>query len=540
MPRFRITLDPRGSVSVGGYNALRRSTAHDAHGLLIPGSTLKGALRESAVRILRGAGHDERLADSLFGSREFERAKLRVGPLRASDRSAQPMTRSRIGLNRTNRASASCEPCVREVAPPGSSITFEGILELDFQVTKDELALLRSAVAITDQLGWGRGGGHGFVALGLNGPLPERDSLGGLDFLGEFGTWYMVLEAEEPLLLRDRGGGGGEELSNEEISGSVVRGAVAAVLNKVLPDRNRKAKLEDLLGGCNPAHFGSARAGRDGVPAPRTLDHLGRDHAVGLTLSALSGDPRTAPLRSAAGTWRREGDQWVRVHLAHRRIHRAPRNWLDGRAEANLVHSLSVIDPFEISASDNPKPLRFWVPIRGSAEQIKMALEAASHGLTVGGSRRRGLGKLRLVGVEPTTLPVVAERHGAWASALMGEGASSEDANATGSLLAIGFLAIDVERLEWSLHRAGLKLIGRAAYRRSAGGWNSGARLPRSLKKGFGAGSVFLVATKDGSSALRALSLVEQSGLGPGRPDGWGEMVACHPIHFECCSRSSL
>ena len=36
-----------------------------------------------------------------------------------------------------------------------------------------------------------------------------------------------------------------------------------------------------------------------------------------------------------------------------------------------------------------------------------------------------------------------------------------------------------------------------------------------------------------GGSALPALDQLETEGLGPGRPDGWGRLVACHPLHVD-------
>jgi hypothetical protein len=42
-----------------------------------------------------------------------------------------------------------------------------------------------------------------------------------------------------------------------------------------------------------------------------------------------------------------------------------------------------------------------------------------------------------------------------------------------------------------------------------------------------------IVRRTDGGSALPALAELEERGLGPGRPDGWGRLAACHPIHLD-------
>ncbi|HEX4960330.1 MAG TPA: hypothetical protein VF173_05800, partial [Thermoanaerobaculia bacterium] len=72
MTRFEIRVVPFGSLYVGGYaQALGGSgdTASDSLGLLLPGSAVKGALRESAVRLVNGAGRGEEVLHRLFGKR---------------------------------------------------------------------------------------------------------------------------------------------------------------------------------------------------------------------------------------------------------------------------------------------------------------------------------------------------------------------------------------------------------------------------------------------------------------------------------------
>ncbi len=81
-------------------------------------------------------------------------------------------------------------------------------------------------------------------------------------------------------------------------------------------------------------------------------------------------------------------------------------------------------------------------------------------------------------------------------------------------------------------------MIGGVSRVTSHGGWNRTAKIPRNLSTGFLPGSVFLVQSSE-TSALPALQRLEAEGLGPGRPDGWGHLLACHPIHLEKFAKRS-
>ena len=105
---------------------------------------------------------------------------------------------------------------------------------------------------------------------------------------------------------------------------------------------------------------------------------------------------------------------------------------------------------------------------------------------------------------------------------------------ATGVLLSLGPLAVDPERLRSILESLGLEAVHGVTRRQTHGGWISRLSLPRSVGSHYVPGSVWLVRRPDGASALPALRRLETDGIGPGRPDGWGWLVACHPIHLDC------
>jgi hypothetical protein len=103
----------------------------------------------------------------------------------------------------------------------------------------------------------------------------------------------------------------------------------------------------------------------------------------------------------------------------------------------------------------------------------------------------------------------------------------------TGVLVALGPLAVSHKRLRAALESLDLTLKEGVARRLTHGGWNARLHLPRTVSSHYLPGSTFIVARSDGTSALDALARLEEHGIGPGRPDGWGRLVACHPIHLD-------
>ncbi len=553
MTRHRVTITPRTSLFVGGYTASdgqsTGDTARDGRGFLVPGSVLKGALRESALRLVRGAEIDEEILVTLFGDEYQLRAgKLRLGPLYAGDACAQPSLRHHVTLDRATRQAADKRLFQNRVTPAG--LRFEGVLEMLEELTDDESALLRSAVEITAQVGGGRGRGLGLVTVELSDKAvetaggPETDH----EKAVEGPEAILVLEAREPLQL-----GAVKDLSNieptgEVLDGSAVRGAVAAMLARIVEESERDEVLELVLGGEAPVVFGSGfPSGAEAVPAPRTLQvpkgaGAAADRAVALCLEVLGvgagSGTKKGDMKSAKGTWVRCHERWGRFRVPLRTITRTARNPIDGRASSGQLFSIQVVDPVPEGGAEKAL-LRFYVPVKGTPAQLGWVVRAAGRGLLVGGTRSRGFGRVELVAVEQPTLAELAGRHARWVASLCERGAEAARARATGVLLALGPVALSPPRLEDALARHRLRLIGGDARRDLHGGWNTRRKLPRTILGCYAAGSTFLVATMDESSALPRLESLEQKGLGPGRPDGWGRLVACHPIHLDCCEKES-
>lgn len=550
MNRFVVTLEPHGSLLIGGYAAATGSadadTARDAEGILIPGSSVKGALRESAARIVRGLGRGDDLLTRLFGEEEGDAGLLALGPLRpvateggdVGDAAALGLSlRHHVSLERWTRQAAPRLLFAQRVTGAAPGVVFQGPIWTARQLSEDEQGLLLAATALADQVGAGRGRGLGLVRLTLA-PDGDPEEVAPAGLPAGVSTRVLVLEATEPLHLAAVKDPGNYTPSRDTLDGSTVRGAVAAALAAIAGEET----LEEVFGGSSPAIFGDGRPGAAAaIPAPATLreSKLGGvvgDDAIPLCAEALGGRPFERPADSRyakGGTYVFTTGGWERVPVIRRTVTRAARDHASGRAADARLYTLEVVDPF-VGDRAEPTPLRFFAPVTGAQEQLRWILTAAAGDLRVGGDRSRGFGRLRFVAAEPPSpLPDLAERHRAWSERVGRRGVAQPES--TGALLALGWLALKQDELERSLARHGLDLVEGVARRQPHGGWNAGVRLPRTVTSQFQAGSTFIVRRPDGQSALPALGALEADGLGPGRPDGWGRLVACHPVHVDLC-----
>jgi RAMP superfamily protein len=540
MTRFEIRVEPYGSLFVGGYaQALGGSdgdTASDSLGLLLPGSAVKGALRESATRLVHGLGRGEDLLRRLFGAAKDDAGLIRVGTLRPHDSpsSREGTVRNHVSLERATRQAAPQRLFQNRVTPALPGLCFRGVVESREALNEDELGLLRSAVRITDQIGGGRGRGLGLVSVSFA-EFPADESVPRWEV--ESTSLMLILEAEEPLHLSAVKDPTNYVTSKDYLDGTTVRGAVAAALG----GRPDDAEMELLLAGESPAVFGDGRPGGPGsIPAPMTLQEPKRDGplldiAALLCTEACGGRPGVRPedVRTAKGTVVRAENGWHAITLKRRTVTRTARDHASGRSADGQLFSLEVLDPvLEDSDLEKSGRLRFHIPVSGSREQLTLVLKAAAGGLVVGGDRSRGFGRLRLVDVRTESpLQALEKRHGTWVELVSRLGVPVPET--TGVLLAVGPLAMSHERLKNALSNLGLELKEGVARRHAHGGWNARIHLPRSLSSHYLPGATFIVQT-GGNSALPLLAELEKKGLGPGRPDGWGRLIACHPIHVDC------
>jgi CRISPR/Cas system CSM-associated protein Csm3 (group 7 of RAMP superfamily) len=575
MTRYQITVEPHSSLFVGGYAENQGQSdgdsASDPHGLLLPGSTIKGALREAAIRLVNGAGKGEKELQQLFGVEKgpppvggdeehdhlrFE-GKIRILPLRAAwptpaavietgdeapPRPAPLALRHHVSLDRATRQAAPGRLFQNRVTPAGQALVFRGEVHTRGDLNAEQEGLLRLATQLTDQVGGGRGRGLGHVQMTLETIEEHKPARPFSSMLPTSGgqandQQFLVLELEavEPLHLGVVKDATNLVTSKESIDGSTLRGAVAAFVAHTAPASAVLDLLENLMGPRHPVQFGDAFAGHPAaVPAPLTLweskGKEGKPRDLAAALASGRGSHRLFDHRSAKGTWiPTDNGGWRKQSLRRRTVTRTARNVINGRGDEGRLFSLEVVDPM-LGPATACTPLRFYAPVQGTAEQLHWVVRAAEEGIQVGRARTRGFGHLQLVGVaEGAAHPALEVRHQRWVDRLRTIGVPNP--HTYGVFFALGPIALNARRLKNSLAAPGLSVVSGTARRRAHGGWNRKAGLPRNLGGHFVPGSTWIVQHKD--CALDALKHLEKQGLGPGRADGWGRVAVCHGLHVD-------
>ena len=561
--RYTLKVVPHGSIYIGGYSyntgISDGDTAKDEKGFLIPGSVMKGALREAAVRLVKGSDQQEEGAAVLrkvFGEPHDDPAAhdvcgiLRVGALRARELPDRGSLRHHVSLERATRHASPGRLFQNFVTPAGHEAEFVGEIEWLEEPGADEQGLLEAAVQITDQIGGGRGRGLGLVRLEMTSSEKAEEKTSPDVELRDGEAVVLELEVLEPLRLGDVKDRTNVLTTKDVMDGSAVRGAIAAVLTRQFPD-----EVEPVLAGAEPAVFGNARPRSPStIPAPLTLLAPKRGDwgevppiDIAVDLCADSYDGRNFDRKPAKCLVEKQDDRWNKVKTRRRMVSRSARNHLNGRSHDGLLYTLQTLDPLQPGKDGAVERLRFFAPVSGTAEQQRAVIAAAGEGLLVGGVRTRGYGRVRLAGVT-SGLPwgTLEERHRVWveqvreAISKLPEDKKKEapPPESTGVVLALGPVVLDSCALHKALAGYGLEATNGRTRRTAHGGWNSRASLPRLLCGSFMPGSVWIVRKSDGQDALNVLEKLERNGLGPGRADGWGHVVVCHPIHLDCLDNS--
>jgi CRISPR-associated protein Csx10 len=73
---------------------------------------------------------------------------------------------------------------------------------------------------------------------------------------------------------------------------------------------------------------------------------------------------------------------------------------------------------------------------------------------------------------------------------------------------------------------------------RVVSGWNSAYQLPKDDEVAITKGAAFLYRTETDMDILLAwLRQVEEQGIGERRAEGFGQVIVCHPFHWEVPKR---
>lgn len=421
-----------GGVAPGLHEATLRS----ADGVpYIPGSALKGAIREQMQRLFPTARDEWNLApgtvDRLLGSQGWpERRDAPVGSLRISDAVLEdPLAverfrrgngyglRTQVSIDRRKRTSSHQRLFLREtVAPFDTDLVF--VADVESTLTGKELQLFQGAVRAVFAIGGGRTSGLGRVEMSLADPVtPEKDTKD--KSLPDAETLDLFFEAVDPICLGGQRAAGNFHPTLDSIPASALRGAVitAALASQgVSEDKSREEAFQALwIEPESCVRFGEAiplaaeDAERPSLVAPVTLrsckvfgeqdgtmDTLVRD-AVAMALGrrgvhvALDDD---CPVCKGPTT---AHPRWPKAGLPEKRVMtRLALDPVTARGSEGQLYSLELLE----------RGTRFVAQVTNVGEEARKWLQnAVAHGLRVGHGRGQGYGRLRLTtatAVEPS------------------------------------------------------------------------------------------------------------------------------------------
>lgn len=443
MKQFDIQIRTLGPLLIGGQSAPCRGgdkgTARDLDGRpLIPASALRGALRMTLERLLRGrdgadaaCGANPRESTApkppcscptcrLFGQEGHGIGALRLeDAVLADDHQAAVSVRPQVAVSRRSGAAVEGHLAFLE---PATGAHADGLLftarahlaaqgpQYDRAALERDAENLRAACAALSALGGGKARGFGWVECSLvESDSPSKPSVPTGVRGARSDALTLTFEARAPLHFGQGRPLGSFLPTRSWAPGSTVRGAVAfALLERGLcnPDDERFQTL--VTPSAEGPSFGAARARGDRASATRRkcrpYDHV-FDDLLGELVRRAAGDRGIALALRPGGSCPEPGctatkiQPWSWVKSAprlDRRVRtRTAINRQTGTSMDQKLYSIEVIEARTATApGGNGQPLVLEAEIRGldpGSSELLALLEGCE--IWLGGRRSRGMGR---------------------------------------------------------------------------------------------------------------------------------------------------
>ncbi len=565
--------DRQGNVSM----ALRAPSGEP----YIPGSALKGAIREQLQR-LRGRdvadailGTSGRAARFDGGSTRVHIADAHAGPAETEQyrRGTGYALRTRVAIERATRRAAGQRLFTQEVVEPLGAATFSAPLDLEL-LDEPQRQDLRLAIASVFALGAGRSGGLGAVEMTLcaDEAAGSRDAL--LDEPPDAASVVVVLEALDPLCLggaRHNKRVGNFHRSADFIAASTLRGALVAAAmqaRQVHTDQSADPEFRRLL--LDPA---TCLRVSDAIPVPDAIP-------------VLTARPTHVPVRAphSLRQCRHEPSHaidtlvqsWLQLAAAQRGMFwaamdrcpvcqlglKAATGWLGGVRPTKRVITRVAMDARMARALDGQlfslevveAGTCFVAQVSGLDERGRALLhDAARHGLRVGRGRGQGYGRVRVAAYWAASNDDLEQRVTAFDDSIRRLRATFDAqveplADSDGLYLTVLLLtdmvadagALDAEQaLLTALDLPGFEVLAAQVRSGHRGGYDTHAAAqssndtPKAFAPVVQAGASLLLRGRPGFPGdLRArLAVLESRGIGARREEGFGAVRFSDPVH---------
>lgn len=452
----KIRIRARSSLCLGGVSApttgADKATALDPRGRpFVPATAIRGALRISAERLLRGRsledGGDTKVCDPqaaevaggscdcsicrLFGSTTKEGA-IRVGrgvlvQPSLSGAATPPLTSVRPGIAVSRRTGTVVEQKLffTETTRPFEGLVFEALLEVcDEEIQPDDLEALRAAIRATDAIGGGRTRGLGAVELELLETATSEPAPGTASLSDDATCCVLTATALEPFHVGPNISEGFHHRTLSYVPAATLRGGVAWHLIRMGVLERGSEEIERAFTGGGSLRFNdlfpltgaSNTADPTASVTPVTL-HLCKNHphehppvdllayrillAEGL-MDRIGGGAVLTPNECLAchdrspsilrpASWSLSFD----AILSRRLLTRVALGRATGTAAESALYSMEVVEPHRLGEPERPLKLQALVDIGDPANQRLME-RINGEVIRFGWGRNRGMGAMRV------------------------------------------------------------------------------------------------------------------------------------------------
>jgi CRISPR-associated Csx10 family RAMP protein len=372
--------------------------------------------------------------------------------------------------------------------------------------------------------------------------------------------YRLLIRSEQPLMLGDRVSFTGNVLESDKfIPGATLRGAFAyEMLQEINPDKDPWFQAAFVAGKLS---FGDAHP-----IAPQhvdALEHFGPTPFTALSCKRFSGlkpkggEPHDhhgvfdslvfqAPncptcdnrLKRFSTMLSKGGGTWAKADLETMNYTRTALDDRVGSVSAHKLYTLECLDRGNYFAAN----------VKVLDELNSKPIEAlTSSRWWVGNNRTRGLGKIKILAVEPVQMDLdrLEQRLDRFQKRVPGTASKRDDEHFFSVDLQTPAQALDAflnpvlsfSSQDFAVYFPGvetLEIVSQAVRHVRRGGWNALLNMPKPTLPMQAAGSVFLLKAKGPKrQVLAGLMRLQQFGMGENFAEGFGHVAICHPFHSD-------
>ena len=580
--------------SGSGETGADRTTVKTSDGkLYIPASTLKGIWRHACEAIARGQAkevcnspraesmcaeqhaHKHCIICQIFGSPRLE-SRIFINDLMMKTDVAVESTEIRNGvtINRSRRVAEDERLYFTETSLANFGIEFSGDVTIGREVTADQLDLLHAGLKYIQAIGTGKSRGLGWLKIKQEELSLQPQKASSITPASEkFTELCLTVTLKSPILPGGRKPTGKAAEAVQYIRGSLIRGAIAKAWLADSEDKEPDDDFRQLFLNEKAGIFRNCYPGSKVLPATavgcKDLSGFLKEgdsekHGIFDTLLerlvAEKADRLYQPncphcdkgrVESQGGFYKQIDERYEKRTLKTRLLTRVAINRQRKVAEDELLYHLTAVDPLLTDKKN--------VSLKGSVRVPSKLVSRVSDTLQkqvqrLGGGTSRGLGRVRVKVKNAPDSDSLEERickfntglEKVWKSYRQLPTVEMDAFEGTYFSIDLQSEAILTAEDGWQRSMvltapmlqemtgctADVTLIRSFASYDYVSGWNAAWGLAKEPDLVTRMGSVFVFHTPDIESWKPCLKVLEETGIGNRREEGFGQILVCDPFHL--------